>query len=423
MSGTMRRRTVTGAAAAAAALNVVGAAAGRSPAAARPSRRGEHTTVRELSVAKALASAWAQTLAEIPGQGVQAVLLRRGRLLWSAHHGMAVGNVHPALPVDDNTLFNYGSFGKMILGAFALHEAEKGTVDLDAPISRYVGDTVAGSRQVTPRMLLAQITGYGNVYADPDVVPLFPPGTEGAPPGTGPSRYRPDAPFTFAQLNAGIHAPDRPGARYEYQNTNFIILLQVLVKTLGGEARTQAEIARFLARAGSVAPQNGRRITQDRSARHTLQHFAHGYHPLPDGLGLQDYNTAYGATGVPTDSFGFPFGDGLFAGTALGAAQFLDALFSRNKLLGHATVEAMTEPSKQARAAGATYGLATESTVVDGVTWQGHPGTFGGFTSSAYTDIPRQATLVVLTNRDRPAPVVSDEIWAALATAYAAALK
>ncbi|WP_406136969.1 serine hydrolase domain-containing protein [Streptomyces sp. NBC_01089] len=401
-----------------AVLGIAGTAAGPPASAARPSAH-PGAVERTGTLNKALDAALTKATADSPGQGVQAVLLRHGRLVWSADRGTAVNNIHPAVPVDDSTLFNYGSFGKLLLGVFALHQVEKGELHLDTPISTYVGDAVAGSHRITLRMLLSQTTGYDNVYADPQVSPLFPPGTEGAPPGTGPNRYRPDTPFTFAQLNAGIHQPAEPGARYEYQDTNFIVLLQVLVKRLGGRAAVQQQIARFFSAAGSVAPENGKRITQDRYARTTLRHFAHGYHPLTDGLGLQDYNTAYGATGVPTDAFGFPFGDGSFAGTALGAAQVLDALFTRGKLLERATVDEMTRPTKQALAAGSTYGLATERTVVDGVTWQGHPGTFGGFTSSSYTDIGHGATLVVLTNRDEPSPTVSDKIWTSLARAYA----
>ncbi|MFJ6985997.1 MULTISPECIES: serine hydrolase domain-containing protein [unclassified Streptomyces] len=401
------------------ALALVGTGATVPASATRPP---SHHTTQDRDLRRALDTALAKATADAPGQGVQAVLLRHGRLVWSAHRGEAVNNVHPAIRVDDDTMFNLGSLGKLLLGTFALHEVEKGELALDKPLSTYVGDTVAGSRKVTLRMLLSQTSGYGNVYADPAVVPLFPPGTEGAPAGTAPNRYRPNVPFTFQQLNAGIHNPKSPGARYEYQDTNFIVLLQVLVKRLGGENAVKRQIARFYAAAGSVAPQTGRRLTQDRYAPHTLRHFAHGYHPLADGLGVQDYNTAYGATGVPTDSFGFPFGDGSFAGTALGAAQALDALFARGTLLRKPTVDEMVRPTAQARAADATYGLATERTVVDGVTWQGHPGSFGGFTSTSYTDRRHGTTLVVLTNRDRPSPSVSEKIWTSLAKAYGADL-
>ncbi|GAA3112615.1 serine hydrolase domain-containing protein [Streptomyces rectiviolaceus] len=406
-----------------AALTLVGTADGQPVSATRPSSHQDDQSTKTRHLRKALDAELTKAIAGAPDQGVQAVLLKRGHLVWSSNRGMAINNIHPAMRVDDDTLFNYGSFGKMLLGVFALHQVEKGELDLDAPISKYVGDDIAGSHQITLRMLLSHTTGYNNLYADPKIIPLFPPGTEGAPSGTGPNKYQPNKPFTFSELNVGIHSPKKPGARFQYENTNFIILLQVLVKKLGGQAAVQHEIARFFARAGSVAPENGKQITQDRYARNTLSHFAHGYHPLQDGLGVQDYNTAYGATGVPTDAFGFPFGDGSFAGTALGAAQVLDALFTRDQLLKKSTVQEMVKPTPQARAADATYGLATRNTVVDGVTWQGHTGTFGGFTSTAFTDIQRGVTLVVLTNRDRPSPTVSDNIWTPLAKAYAAAAK
>src|SRR5262249_11738391 len=150
----------------------------------------------------------------------------------------------------------------------------------------YVGDEVAGSHQVTIRMLLSHTSGYNNVYADPAILPLFPPGFLGSPVGTGPLEYHPDQPYTFAELNAGIHTPKNPGTAYQYQNPNLIVLLRVLVQRFGGDAEVATRIRHFLARAGSVRPEDGRQITQDRYADNTVRHFAHGYQPLANNLGL-----------------------------------------------------------------------------------------------------------------------------------------
>jgi hypothetical protein len=185
-------------------------------------------------------------------------------------------------------------------------------------------------------------------------------------------------------------------------------------------AAVQDGIANFLEGAGSVAPEDGTQISQDRYAQHTLENVAHGYQPLSDDRGLHDYNTAYGAVGVPVDSMGFPFGDGAFGGTALGAAQVLDALFARGVLLDDDTVREMTTPTRQSLGTDLHYGLATLINDFAGRTWKGHPGGFTGFTSTVYTDIGNRATLAVVTNRSGT-DTDSDAIWEALATAYATA--
>ncbi|MEV4371902.1 hypothetical protein AB0J71_32865 [Nonomuraea sp. NPDC049637] len=96
---------------------------------------------------------------------------------------------------------------------------------------------------------------------------------------------------------------------------------------------------------------------------------------------MTDFFTAYGATGIPTDHlYGLPSGDGMFAGTALGGARFLNALYMRKELLRPGTVKQMIMPSPQAVALGDTYGMATYRATVGGRVWQGHEGGYCGFT-------------------------------------------
>jgi CubicO group peptidase (beta-lactamase class C family) len=84
-----------------------------------------------------------------------------------------------------------------LFATFVLHQAENGRLDLDKPISTYLGDEVAGSRVVTARMLLTHTVGYPDLYGDLATVPLFPPG----------DRYDPNRPYPFEMLNAGIRQP------------------------------------------------------------------------------------------------------------------------------------------------------------------------------------------------------------------------
>ncbi|ONI88660.1 hypothetical protein ALI144C_06445 [Actinosynnema sp. ALI-1.44] len=331
--------------------------------------------------------------------GVQAVAIHNGRVVWSGKRGKAIND--PAKRVTSQTMFTYASLSKLILTTFVLHQVEKGVLDLDKPISAYVGDEVAGSRVVTVRMLLTHTGGYPELYGDPATASLFPPGDQ----------YKPDRPYTFKALNAGIRQPVDPGKKFEYSNTGYIILGHVLAKTAGGDEALVRAHRNFLRRAGTPqVPMTDDIVTMERTQR-ALNRFAHGYTRREDGT-LEDYFTAYGATGIPTDLYGLPFTDGAFAGTATGAGLVLDAVFARGTLLRPETVQMMVKPSPQS--GDTPYGMGTSQRTVATRTWQGHGGTYGGFTSMAATDRARGLTIAVTTNHHRldkhPATVIWEEL-------------
>jgi len=327
--------------------------------------------------------------------GVQAVAIRDGRVIWSGTRGAAI--VEPRRPVTDRTMFSYASLSKLLLATYALRQVETGALDLDRPIAAYVGDDVAGSRVVTARMLLTHTSGYPDLYADPATAPLFPPGDQ----------YDPNRPYTFEMLTPGIKDPVEPGKTFDYSNTGYIVLGHVLTELAGGDEAFARAYQAFVRRADHRLTED--QVTSERSRR-AYERFAHGYSPREDGT-LEDFFTAYGAKGIPTDLYGQPFADGLFAGTALGAGLALDAVFTRGRMLRPETVRQMIAPSPQAPDG---YGMGTHPTTAGGRTWQGHSGAYIGFNSMAGTDLGRGVTLVVLVNQlSEEAP--ADVIWRALA--------
>ncbi|MFE0153247.1 serine hydrolase domain-containing protein [Nonomuraea sp. NPDC059007] len=333
----------------------------------------------------ALDAALAEGAAKAGDPGVQAVILRHGRLVWSGRSGNAVDA--PPAPVTDDTMFGFASYSKLLLAAYALSQVEAGELAMDTPIRAYVGNTVPGSGVVTLRMLLTHTGGYPDVYESPELAPLMP----------GGDRYRPGVPYTWRMIARGLRAPVNPGKTYSYSNTGFLILAHVLSVRAGGDRKLTAAVNAFTARAGSVVPEDGRVLTMERK-RSDYARFAHGYEDLP-GLGKVDMFTHHGDTGIPADMFGLPWGDGLFAGTALGGAQFIDALYARKRLLRPATVRAMIKPTPQSVAAKEPYGMATEIFEAGGRSWLGHSGAYGGFNTLGGTDQARGVTLMVVTNR------------------------
>lgn len=173
--------------------------------------------------------------------------------------------------------------------------------------------------------------------------------------------------------------------------------------------------AEFLAPAGRVEPIDERSVTM-RITPAAARLFTHGYQ-----FGLRPPGTFAGADLVPTDLYGVPWGDGLFAGTALGAAQFLDGLLAAGLLLDPGTVADMVKPTEESREAREPYGMGLFPIEAAGRRWIGHDGSYGGYTSEGFTDRRRGVTITVLANGERlrgddGAPAA--KIWRALANAY-----
>ena len=86
--------------------------------------------------------------------------------------GFGVTSIEHPLEVDAETLFQIGSITKTMTGTLALQLVEKGVLDLDAPIRRYLpalrlADEDVAER-VTTRHLLTHTGGwYGDYFADP----------------------------------------------------------------------------------------------------------------------------------------------------------------------------------------------------------------------------------------------------------------
>ena len=342
----------------------------------------------------ALQSAWEQT----DSPGVQAAVLRDGQLVWQGALGDAVVG---SRPVSDRTLFEFGSFSKMMSAAFALHRVDTGRLKLDVPISTYVGRAVPGSGRVTLRMLLSHTAGYPDVYERPPVSVLLGP------------KYDPNRPWTFRTVFKSLGPPSHPGRRFAYSNSGYIVLAYVLVKTTN---RPLAEAFQdFLEPAGSVEPISESALTMRRTAQ-AAGIFAHNY------LGAQDQFS--GAKTIPTDLYGLPWGDGLYAGTALGGSEFLDALLVGDRLLPPRRIKQMVAITRQSRATGGSdvgegrYGFGTYRLSEAGRSWQGHDGSYVGFSTMGFTDRRDGVTIFVNANGYTFGAQPANPIWHALAKAY-----
>jgi CubicO group peptidase (beta-lactamase class C family) len=91
--------------------------------------------------------------------GVQVAVAYEGRVVFTKGYGVA--DIETARPVTTQTLFRVGSVTKMVTGVILAELAEQGTLDLRAPIARYVTE-LEGRRvgAVTAHQLLTHSAGW-----------------------------------------------------------------------------------------------------------------------------------------------------------------------------------------------------------------------------------------------------------------------
>ncbi|MEO3813182.1 serine hydrolase domain-containing protein [Sphaerisporangium sp. B11E5] len=154
-----------------------------------------------------------------------------GRERWQGASGVA--DVRTRRPVRPDMVHRVGSITKTFTTVALLQQAERGRLELDAPIARYLPDVVPGElgQAVTVRMLLNHTSGIGDY-----VVGAFPSLAVGSPASLDDNRFHR---FTPRQLVAhGLAAPatGEPGQRFSYSNTNYVIAGLLLSKLTGGDA-------------------------------------------------------------------------------------------------------------------------------------------------------------------------------------------
>ncbi len=95
--------------------------------------------------------------------GLNLAVARRGKVIWEAGFGYA--NLESRRPMTPETAFHSGSMGKTYVATAIMQLVEKGVLELDAPINRYLNEfqvtNPLGDGPVTTRDLLTHRAGIG----------------------------------------------------------------------------------------------------------------------------------------------------------------------------------------------------------------------------------------------------------------------
>ena len=319
----------------------------------------------------------------VPGVSV-GIVLPDGRVI-SAVAGVADRGTK--MPLTSDALLLAGSTGKTFFAALALQLIDAGQLDLDAPISKYLGDKpwflrLPNASTVTVRHLMTHTSGLVRYEMNPKF--------------TADLRAQPDKVWTPEEEVAYLFdaaPPFAAGQGWDYSDTNYIVLGMIMERITGTKAYD--EIARrFLAplKLTGVVPQVSRRIPG----------LAPGYAGANDPLGLPDEMMQGGQLAVNPQ---FEWAGGGFATSPVDLARWGHTLYASASGPITAKMRArMIDAAVPARLGPqVTYGLGVivrPATPV-GRTW-GHSGFFPGYQTELVHAVDRGITLAIQINTSAP---------------------
>lgn len=300
-----------------------------------------------------------------------AVLVARdGEILLDRGYGLA--NREWDVPNTGDTRFRLASVTKQFTAVAILVLAERGLVDLDAPVKTYLADAPAAWDAVTVRHLLNHTSGVPNFTSFPDYAA---------------SRTRPTTP---AELIARFH--DRPldfapGERWAYSNSGYVLLTAIIEKAGGKPYAAFVQEALFQPLGMADSGYDSRETVLARRAS--------GYSRGPGGVVNAEYL-----------DMSIPQGAGGLYSTTRDLLKWEQGLFG-GRLLKPESLAELTRPGLN------DYALGLRVVETDGDTIVSHNGGIEGFNTYLGYETSDKLTVVVLGNLNGPAP---DKLGADLMT-------
>lgn len=165
--------------------------------------------------------------------GLQLAVIQGGKVVLKRNFGLA--SLQYQVPVTDASLFSINSATKAFAGVAVMQLVQEGKIDLGAPIGQYLTGLPVAWQAVTVTQLLNHTSGL------PDVLDQ----RSGKLVGPQPD----DAVAAWAAVQA-LPVETAPGERYRYNQTNYVLLAQ-LIERQGGQPfvsfvqRRQFDVARM----------------------------------------------------------------------------------------------------------------------------------------------------------------------------------
>ncbi|HYB10522.1 MAG TPA: serine hydrolase domain-containing protein [Alphaproteobacteria bacterium] len=328
-------------------------------------------TARADDLAARLKALADSTIKEDESVGIVLGVAREGQTPIVQASGRA--RVAPAAPMTPDIEFKAASIGKTFIAAIVLELADEGLLNLDDKLSRYL-PKVPNAERVTLRQLLNHTSGYDDYITDDFLDTVHAHSAKA---------------WTLSELLDYVPSQllEAPGTRYDYSNTNYL-LLSLVVQNVTGHS-VVAEIRRhFLEPLGLTHTwfASEERVPADK--------LAHGYSELGDDGSRVD---------VTDDPWPLGGADGGMVTNAGDLVIWARTLFG-GRLLSQRRLNEMldfVDASDDDAAPGSGYGLGVERLRIEGITFYGHTGSSPGYNDMLLYE-PATKTVIVIAINDDP---------------------
>ena len=329
---------------------------------------------RKLSDAelKQRLAAYVERLARADVFSGAVLLAHRGEPIYTAAYGDA--NKDFGVPNETDTKFNLGSMNKMMTAVAILQLVERGEVELDVPLSKYLPEfpSAEAAQKVQVKHLLSHTSGLGSYFNE-----TFQQSAR--------ARYR--TVDDFMRLAESDSLRFEPGTEWRYSNTGFLVLGKI-IEVATGQSYFEYVQENIYEPAGMA---NTGAFELDR----VNENLALGYQKVFTDEGVRYRNNLFDHV-----IKGGPAGGGYSTvGDLLRFARALRA----GKLVGPQYVDMLLSPKPELNSPryGYGFGIDTERQIA------GHSGGFIGISSNLDLFLADGYTAVVLSNYGRASrPVV-----------------
>ncbi|MFZ0031694.1 MAG: serine hydrolase domain-containing protein [Candidatus Cybelea sp.] len=295
----------------------------------------------------------------IPGATV--AIIGGGQVIYARAFGFSDLGKH--VPASVDTHYEIGSITKQFTAAAIVQLSQTGNLDLDAKVATYVAG-VPHANEITLRQLLTQTSGLPEYLDGPDIDDVA------------------KKPATFGQIMQRIVGKPlafAPGSRWQYSNTNYLVLGQI-IETVSGE-RYKDYIQRHL-----LDPL-GMSATFIISDEPHVPQMAIGYKRVNG-----DFQPALGTIG---QSFASSAGDLV---STVADLEKWDGALRAGRVVSPASYALMTTPPITPSGGNTGYGFGLFVDSVDGQPRIGHTGGDPGFTAADEYFPEQHVSVIALTN-------------------------
>jgi CubicO group peptidase (beta-lactamase class C family) len=290
------------------------------------------------------------------------------RVVLDKGYGMA--SLEWQVPNTTDAKFRLGSLTKQFTATLILLLQQDGKLSVNDSVSKYLTDAPGAWGKITLANLLSHTSG----------IPSFTDFKEF--PAWAMNRHTPEEESAFFRDKP---LEFEPGSKFEYSNSNYIVLGLVIEKVSG---KKYADLLHE-----RIFDPLGMKETGLDSDELVLPKRAEGYHPGPHGLEV-----------ARSESMSIPWSAGAIYSTTGDLLKWEQGLFG-GKVLNADSLKLMTTPVKD------NYGFGVFIEGHGGVRVIGHGGGIEGFNTSLKYAPKRRITVVVLSNVNGSAPdTISDQL-------------